>query len=111
VGYTGPTVPPTQNLVWKQSGKFYRRHAPADQASYADCDAVWRGQKETLPYPKSEVPQGQERIACTSTIYRHWHQMFTPRQLFALSTLLRAIEGESNSKLRHLLLCGVLEHA
>jgi len=105
VTYTGPFVPPTHNLVWKQSGKFYRRHAPADQASYAKSEAVWRAQKETLPYPKSEVPPGQETDRLHEHHYRHWHQMFTPRQLLALSTLLRSVASESNSKLRHLLLC------
>ena len=103
--YTGPYVPPTQNLVWKQSGKFYRRHTPADQARFAECESVWTAQKETLPYPKSEIPAGQETDRLHEHHYRHWHQMFSSRQLLALSTLLRSIASESDPKLRHLLLC------
>lgn len=104
--YTGPYVPPTQNLVWKQSGKFYRRHTPADQARFAECESVWTAQKETLPYPKSEIPAGQETDRLHEHHYRHWHQMFNSRQLLALATLLDAVLREENQREREqLILC------
>lgn len=106
VAYTGPYVPPTHNLVWKQSGKFYRRHAPADEASITECQGIWQAQKETLPHPKSKIPSGEKtKSGLLAHHYYYWHQLFNSRQLLALSTLLRSVATESNPKLRHLLLC------
>jgi len=58
-----------------------------------------------LPHPKSEIPSGQETDRLHDHHYRHWHQMFNPRQLLALSTLLYSIAQEKNVKSRDLLLC------
>lgn len=105
VAYSGPFVPPTHNLVWKQGGKFYARHAPADQALYANAEQLWQKDQSVLPYPKSEIPPGQETDRLHEHHYRHWHQMFNPRQLLALSTLLRFVSQEKDPKSRDLLLC------
>ena len=37
--------------------------------------------------------------------YRYWHEMFFPRQLLALSTLLKGIMDEPDQILREMLLC------
>ena len=105
LAYSGPFVPPTHNLVWKQSGKFYVRHGPADQARYANAEATWTGNSAALAYPKSEIPPGQETDRLHDHHYHHWHQMFNPRQMLALSTLLHLISREENIKSRDLLLC------
>ena len=105
MAYTGPFVAPTQNLVWKQRGKFYSRHAPIDQARYLDAEASWSKRRNELPHPKSEIPSGQETDRLHDHHYRYWHQMFNPRQLLALSTLLHFISREENVKSRDLLLC------
>ena len=103
--YSGPFVPPTHNLVWKQSGKFYMRHAPVDQALYADAEKMWQKQRDALPHPTSAIPPGQETDRLHEHHYSHWHQMFNARQLLALSTLLQFISQEKNLKSRDLLLC------
>ncbi len=103
--YTGPFVPPTHNLVWKQSGKFYARHVPADQAIYSTGEKLWQKTRNALPYPKSEIPSGQETDRLHDHHYRYWHQMFNARQLLALSTLLQFVSQEKNVKSRDLLLC------
>jgi putative DNA methylase len=54
--YSGPYVSPTQNLIWKQKGKFYARHAPIDQARDDVAVNLWRKHHDSLPYPKSEIP-------------------------------------------------------
>jgi 16S rRNA G966 N2-methylase RsmD len=105
VSYIGPFVPPTQNLVWKQSGKFYTRHAPADQSLYSDAEKLWEKNRSALPYPKSKIPSGQETDRLHEHHYRDWNQMFNTRQLLALSTLLEFISQEKNIKSRDLLLC------
>jgi putative DNA methylase len=106
--YAGPYIPPTQNLIWKQKGKYYARHAPADSAHYQQIEALWNKNKQLLPYPQSEVPNGEKtKSGLIAHHYLYWHQMFNPRQLLALSTLLDAIAGENDVKLRDLLLCAL----
>ena len=105
VVYDGPYIPPTHNLVLKQSGKYYARHAPTDLASYQKAEKLWTKHKDTLPYPKSHVPPGEKTSSgLLSHHYRYWHQMFTPRQLLALSTLLDGIKAESNIGCQEVLL-------
>ena len=103
--YSGPFVPPTHNLVWKQSGKFYTRHTPSDQALYSNAENIWQKNREALPHPKSEIPSGQETDRLHDHHYRNWHQMFNARQLLALSTLLQFVSHEKDEKSRDLLLC------
>jgi 16S rRNA G966 N2-methylase RsmD len=104
VGYSGPFVPATQNLIWKQSGKFYARHAPADQALYGDAERLWQKNMHALPYPKSQIPSGQETDRLNEHHYCHWHQMFNSRQLLGLSTLLQGIKSETNVACQEMLL-------
>jgi putative DNA methylase len=103
--YSGPMVPPTHNLVWKQSGKYYTRHSPSDQTLYSTAEALWQKNRDALPYPKSEIPSGQETDRLHDHHYHYWHQMFNARQMLALSTLLQSVCQEKNVKSRDLLLC------
>ncbi len=104
--YSGPFVQPTHNLVWKQSGKFYSRHIPADHAVYQQAETMWQKNHQELLYPKSEIPSGEKtKSGLLAHHYHFWHQMFNPRQLLALSTLLEFISEEENVKSRDLLLC------
>jgi len=103
--YSGTFVPPAHNLVWKQKGKFFARHAPDDEARYQQAEAMWEKHRESLPHPKSEIPSGQETDRLREHHYHFWHQMFGERQLLALSTLLAGIRREEAPVLRDLLLC------
>jgi len=91
-------------LLTKQSGKFFKRITPADLDLYNRAKQIWEEHKDSLPYPKSEIPNGQETHRLLEHHYRYWHQMFNERQLLALSTLLATIGAEPNTDLRHLLL-------
>jgi len=105
--YTGLFIPPTHNLVWKQSGKYYARHAAADQALYSQAEKWWQENKANLPWPKSKVPMGEKtKSGLLAHHYNYWHQLFGERQILALSTLLSSIMQEGSSRLREqLLLC------
>jgi hypothetical protein len=104
--YSGPFVPPTHNLIWKQSGKFYARHAPADQALFSSAEKLWQKNRDALQHPKSEVPYGEKtKTHLLGHHFSFWHQLFNHRQLLALSSLLAGISAESATKLRNLLLC------
>ena len=91
-------------MVSKNNGKFLKKITPADLKRYQDCEAKWQTQKNGLPYPKSDIPDGQETHRLLEHHYRYWYQMFNPRQLFCLSTLLKAIEQEDNQPLKEMLL-------
>jgi 16S rRNA G966 N2-methylase RsmD len=102
--YAGPYIPPTHNLIWKQRGKYYAAHAPADKAHFQEADNLWQKHRDTLPYPKSEVPDGLETSRLHEHHYHYWHHMFNPRQLLALSTLLTGISKEQHVGAQELLL-------
>ncbi len=104
-GYSGPLVPPTHNLIWKQSGKFYARHSPTDQSAYQHAETMWLKHQFGLPYPKSKIPTGEKtKSGLIAHHYEYWHQMFNPRQLLGLGTLLSGIKSESNVACQEMLL-------
>lgn len=91
----------------KSNGKFFTRVRPADLARYQAACEQWEKEKERLPYPKSEIPWGDKtKSGLIAHHYRYWHQMFNPRQLVCLSTLLAAIFQEPDQALKEqLLMC------
>ena len=86
------------------NGKFFNKVTPADLKSYQEAERRWEKEKIGLPYPKSEVPDGQETHRLLEHHYRYWHQMFNPRQLLCLSTLLKAIDEEKDQVMKEMLL-------
>jgi putative DNA methylase len=94
--------------IKSNNGKFFNRISPADLKIYQDVETRWEKEKETLPYPKSTIPNGQEAHRLLEHHYIYWHQMFNPRQLLCLSTLLKAIDEEENQVLKEMLLSGFL---
>ena len=91
-------------LLTKQSGKFIKRLEPLEIERYAEAVRKWEQHRRALPYPTSEVPEGQETRRLLEHHYRYWHQMFNERQLLALSTLLEGIAAEPREALRDSLL-------
>jgi len=87
------------------NGKFFKKITPSDLKRYQDAEQRWEIEKVDLPYPKSEIPEGFNTNQMIKHHYRYWHQMFNPRQLLTLSTLLKAIMAESNEILQEMLLC------
>ncbi len=89
------------------NGKFFKKISPADLKRYQDAERIWEKEQEALPYPKSEVPLGEKtKSGLIAHHYIYWHQMFNPRQLFCLSTLLKAIGEEKDQVLKEMLLSG-----
>jgi hypothetical protein len=91
-------------LLSKGSGKFFTRIRPADLARYRDATIRWTQHQSLLPYPRSRIPDGQETRRLLEHHYRYWHQMFNPRQLICLATLLDAIADEPDLPLQDSLL-------
>jgi adenine-specific DNA methylase len=86
------------------NGKFFKKITPSDLKRYQDAEKRWEKEKESLPYPKSEIPDGQETHRLLEHHYKHWRQMFNPRQLLCLSTLLKALGEEKDQVLKEMLL-------
>jgi adenine-specific DNA methylase len=104
-GTRGKKLPPDHPcLLTKNNGKFFKRITPSDLARYQRACEIWEREKENLPYPKQRIPEGFNTNQMIKHHYRYWHQMFNPRQLLCLSTLLQAIDEEPDPVLKEMLL-------
>jgi adenine-specific DNA methylase len=90
--------------IHHNNGKFFKRITPSDLKRYQDAEIRWEEEKNFLSYPKSEIPEGFNTNQMIKHNYHYWHQMFNPRQLLCLSTLLKAIGEEENQVLKEMLL-------
>jgi adenine-specific DNA methylase len=102
-----PPLPPLLrgNLLLPSNGKFFKKWSASDQARLQRAELLWEKHKVSLPHPKSTIPRGAETARLLEHHYNCWHEMFAPRQLLALSTLLEGIMVEQDQKLREMLLC------
>jgi adenine-specific DNA methylase len=97
-------VPKT--LLLPKNGKFFKKFSPSDMTRLKQAEIVWEKQKDRLPYPKSKIPIGEKtKSGLLAHHYNYWHEMFSSRQLLALSTLLKGIMAEANKTLQEMLLC------
>lgn len=87
------------------NGKFFKKMTPADLKRYQEAERRWVREKELLPYPKSKVPEGDKtKSDLIGHHYIYWYQLFNPRQLLCLATLLKAISDEENTLYQEMLL-------
>jgi ssDNA-binding Zn-finger/Zn-ribbon topoisomerase 1 len=92
-------------LLTSNSGKFFKRVTAADLARYQRACETWEREKTDLPYPKQEIPPGEKtKSGLIAHHYRYWYQMFNPRQLLCLATLIRAIDEEPHETVQEMLL-------
>ena len=87
------------------NGKFFKRFSVSDKTRLIEAEKLWDYHKSSLPYPRSEIPRGAETARLLEHHYNYWYEMFAPRQLLALSTLLQGIMQEPDEKLQEMLLC------
>ena len=104
IGGHRPPLQPCPTLLSKNHGKFFKRVTVADEARYQKACARWEAEKQSLPYPKQEIPDGQETHRLLEHHYRYWHLMFNPRQLLCLATLLKAIDEEPSGPVKNALI-------
>ncbi len=91
-------------LLTKNNGKFFKRITPSDLARYQKACEMWEKERENLAYPKQKIPEGFNTNQMIKHHYNYWHQMFNPRQLLCLSTLVEAINEEQNQALKEMLI-------
>jgi len=103
-----PSPRPTHDCVLSKSkGRFFRRLTPEDVARYRDATARWEQEKSALPHPQKEIPHGYQTVVGNDLSghgFSRWQDLFNPRQLLCLSTLLKAIDEEPDLVLREMLL-------
>ncbi|NVM22146.1 MAG: DUF1156 domain-containing protein [Desulfobacterales bacterium] len=87
-----------------KNGKFFMRFSASDKARLQQAEQLWAKNRHHLPYPKSKIPRGAETGRLLEHHYNYWHEMFSPRQLLALSTLLWAIMAEPNETMQEMLM-------
>ncbi|MEW5988502.1 MAG: DNA methyltransferase [Chloroflexota bacterium] len=100
-------------LLLPDGRKVYKQPDAADLALYAQAAADWeQARSNGALYPQQAVPAGVNTNQARGYNYHYWHQMFNPRQLLCLSTLLEGILREPNQVAREqllLLFSGILE--
>ncbi|MFH1122263.1 MAG: DNA methyltransferase, partial [Pseudomonadota bacterium] len=101
---TGRSARP-RALLLPKNGKFFKGFSSSDQTRLQKAEALWEKHKDTLPRPESKIPRGAETGRLIEHHYNYWHEMFFPRQLLALATLLKGIMEEKEEKLGEMLLC------
>jgi putative DNA methylase len=93
-------------LLLPSNGRFFKRVSVSDIRRLEEAESVWNRQKNTLSSPRSSIPDGEKtRSGLLSHHYNYWHEMFSDRQLLALSTLLQGIMAEEEQTTKELLLC------
>lgn len=100
------TKPQPTKLLCPPNGRVFCRFGPSDKVKLQRAESLWNANKKSLPFPKSEIPKGEKtKSGLLAHHYNYWHEMFSARQLLALSTLLRAISAEPDLSLQEMLLC------
>lgn len=92
--------------LYRNNGKFFKKINPSDLKRYQDCEARWERERSVLLYPKGDIPEGFNTNQMIKHNYRKWSQMFNPRQLLCLATLLKGIDQEKDQVLKEMLLSG-----
>ena len=64
-----------------------------DRQAYQEAVQQFERVRNVLSFPLQSIPNGMKTNTLLQYGYTHWHQMFTSRQLLALSTLLEAIQA------------------
>ncbi len=94
------------SLFLAKSGKYYKRWSASDQARLQRAEMLWDQTKTSLPHPMSTIPVGDKtKSGLLAHHYNYWYEMFAPRQILALSTLLNGIMAEQDAKVKEMLLC------
>lgn len=94
-------------VLAKSKGRFFRRVAAEDAKRCQEACERWDRERTSLPHPQQEIPHGYQTVVGNDLPghgFSKWQDLFNPRQLLCLSTLLKAIEEEPDLILREMLL-------
>lgn len=95
---------PTNNMKW------FGKASPEDLARVEQASQRLTRERDTLPIPDQEIPEGRNFRDLRRQRYRRWSDLFGPRHQLALGLLLKAISEESAPTLRDALLGAFQSH-
>lgn len=95
---------PTNNDKW------FAPVSEADLAKVREAEEELERTRDELPLPDQEIYDGYNTNRLVIHQYKRWSDLFGPRQLLALGTLLRAIGEEEKPELRDALLGAFQSH-
>lgn len=102
------TDPPSHRMrsltVWCDAcGKRHQKPTAADQSKYDAIASDVVVHFDELNVPREAIPTGFNTNQMRKYGYRHWHQMFNPRQLRGLDLLFAAVRRVDDAPSRELL--------
>jgi putative DNA methylase len=100
--------PPSHRMrsltVWCDAcGKGHQKPTVADKAKYHAIAADVAARFDDLRVPREAIPAGFNTNQMRKYGYRHWHQMFNPRQLRGLDVLFASVRHVEDAPSRELL--------
>ena len=84
--------------------KGYKVTDQGDIELYQEVAERYEEEKDKLPIPQQEVPEGQKTRELKNHGYENFKEMFNKRQLYSLGQLLREIKNVDNQNVKELLL-------
>lgn len=93
--------------------KFFKKPSKQDLQRYTTAVQRWEACKADLPWPKEPIYDYEKTNRLIIHNYRYWYQLFNPRQLLALTYILKAILAETDQAVKEALVSaflGTLEH-
>jgi DNA modification methylase len=96
------------NLKYRCSRCGFARQRPPNKADISLAQDIEEEfpryiKRKKLWFPKTRIPHGDKTDSLLHHSVKHYFELFTPRNLLALSILLRSIEDVSNQKTRKFL--------
>lgn len=75
-----------------------------DLRIYNNATRLFKKNEAQLLFPMQEIPDGLKTGDLLTYHYRYWHELFNPRQLYSLGTILKAIVEIEDQNVREFLL-------
>lgn len=91
------------DLQCERCGRRHQRPSKEDLHRYAALDVRVRRNFSKLSIPREEIPAGHNTDQLRRYGYRHWHELFSARQLRGLDLLFRAVGSVKDRPARELL--------
>lgn len=85
-------------------GQAFKAPDADDIALYEEAAREFEERREELLFPHQSIPCGLKTDDLLNHNYRYWHELFNPRQLLCLDTLLGAILEIKRRNIRELML-------
>ena len=87
-----------------EHGQSFKPPDGSDLDQYQAAVTEFERRRDTLLFPRQEIPPGLKTNDLRNHNYRYWYELFTPRQLLALDRLLRAILVLKDEAIRDLMI-------